>query len=197
MNLSRFTIPNCLSISRLFLVPVFITLFWEKKYIAAFIVLTITALTDVADGFIARRFNQRSRLGSLLDPMADKTLMIVSFVFLAYQGYVPWGLTSIVLGKDFWVITGVCVLNLMKIRLYYRPTILSKVTTASQILVLIFSFVKVLAENNPQAISPPLTALISPVQNGLILWAGFITLVTAGQYTFIGYKFYRFGERKS
>lgn len=196
MNLSRFTIPNCLSITRVFLVPIFITLFWQKKYTAALIVLAITAFTDAADGFIARRFNQRSRLGSFLDPMADKFLMIVSFVFLAWQNYVPWKLTAIVLGKDFLVIAGVCVLNLMKIRLYYRPTILSKITTASQILVLIFSFVKVLAENNLDAIPSPLYPLISPVQNGLILWTGLITLVTAGQYTFIGYKFYRFGERR-
>ena len=195
--MSKLLLPNYITLTRFFLVPVFITFFWKQRYETALIVLGITALTDLLDGFVARRFNLRSRLGSFLDPTADKFLMIISFVFLAWQKRIPWELTVIVLGKDFLVIAGVSVLNLMKIHLYYRPTILSKITTASQILVLIFSFIEVWVETNVAALPLPIPALIPPIQNGLILWTGFITLITAGQYTFIGYKFYRFGERKN
>ncbi|MDO8519709.1 MAG: CDP-alcohol phosphatidyltransferase family protein [Deltaproteobacteria bacterium] len=188
MTAPKITIASYITLSRFILVPVFIYFFWKKNYPIALATLGIAALTDLADGFIARRFNLRSRLGSLLDPAADKFLMIISFVFLSWQGRIPWNLTYVVLGKDFLVIAGVCVLNLMKIRLYYRPTILSKVTTASQISVLILSFAEVLLN--------PLGAL-SSIQNIAILWTGAITLATAGQYIFIGYKFYRFGERKT
>lgn len=193
----RITIASYITISRFFLVPIFIYLFLKGYHATAIVVLGIAAFTDLLDGFLARHFSMRSRLGSLLDPMADKFLMVVSFVVLTWKDRIPFILTFIVLGKDFIVTAGVCILNLMRVKLYYRPTILSKFTTASQIFVLIFSFMDVFLEKNPLVLPEAILSLVDPVKTTLMYTAGVLTVGTAAQYVFIGYKFYRYGERKN
>ena len=192
----KITIASYVTISRFFLVPLFLYLFLRERYAAALIVAAIAGFTDLLDGFLARHFNMRSRLGSFLDPMADKYLMVLSFLVLAWKERIPLLLTAIVLGKDLIVSLGVMILNLMKIRLYYRPTILSKATTGSQILVLIIAFLEVYLENNSLPMAASLKHFIAATKTGLIYTTAVLTLSTAAQYIFIGYKFYRFGERK-
>ena len=101
-----FTIPNLLTLLRLFLVPVFIVASFNGRWTAAFIIFMSAALTDILDGMIARRFNQRSRLGALLDPAADKTMMVSGFLFYTLSTSMPlvripgW-LTFVVFIRDF------------------------------------------------------------------------------------------------
>lgn len=82
------TVPNALSVLRIVLVPVFLVLFLHKQYLAAIIVVAVSGLTDFLDGKIARRFNQISNLGKLLDPLADKLTQMVMAIafFFAYHG---------------------------------------------------------------------------------------------------------------
>lgn len=82
------TVPNALSLVRIILVPVFLVLFLKGSYLAAIIVVAVSGLTDFLDGKIARRFNQISNLGKLLDPLADKlTQMTIAIAFFfAYHG---------------------------------------------------------------------------------------------------------------
>ena len=83
------TIPNLLTLLRLFSVPFLITsLIYRKVGLAIFIFL-LASVTDVLDGYIARRFHQRSYLGTLLDPLADKVLLDGSFITMAFMKYSP------------------------------------------------------------------------------------------------------------
>ena len=196
MPQAKITLASYVTISRFFLVPVFIYLFLAERYLGAVIIASIAGFTDVLDGFLARRFNMRSKLGSMLDPAADKFLMVVSFVTLSWMKTIPLWLTAIVIGRDLMITAGVIILNSMKIRLFYRPTRLSKITTFFQISVLVLSFLAVFLQKRPIEWLQMSNTLAGKCQTIFVYIAAFLTLITAGQYAYIGYKFYRFGERK-
>lgn len=193
----KITLASWITLSRFVLVLFFIYLAVQERYRAAILVLLIAGFTDFLDGLVARRFHMRTRLGSILDPLADKFLMFVSFLFLSSRNVIPWSLTGIVFAKDFWVILGALVLNLMKIRLYYKPTILSKATTASQISVLVTSFSGVVFRHEGVEIPEAIGLFLVSANSFLLTLAAVLTLSTMVQYTYMGYKFYRYGERKS
>ena len=95
-----FTVPNILSFARLLLVPVFLVLLMQGRDAAALTVLVVSSLTDFLDGYIARRFNQMSRLGQLLDPAADRLYIFAAIIGLASRELVPWWLVAIIVGRD-------------------------------------------------------------------------------------------------
>ena len=95
-----FTVPNILSFARLLLVPVFLVLLMQGRDAAALTVLVISSLTDFLDGYIARRFNQMSRLGQLLDPAADRLYIFAAIIGLASRELVPWWLVAVIVGRD-------------------------------------------------------------------------------------------------
>src|SRR3954449_8918964 len=82
------TVPNLLTLLRLFLVPCFLVASFNDRFTVAFVIFVTAAVTDIFDGMIARRFNQRSRLGAVLDPAADKTMMVCGYVYYTF-GFVP------------------------------------------------------------------------------------------------------------
>ena len=93
-------VPNVLSMLRLVLVPVFLVLIVLGDYVAALIVLIVASLTDLLDGFIARHFNQVTRLGQLLDPAADRLYIFAALIGLAAQGLVPWWIVVLIVARD-------------------------------------------------------------------------------------------------
>ncbi|MCY7325265.1 MAG: CDP-alcohol phosphatidyltransferase family protein [Microbacteriaceae bacterium] len=95
-----FTLPNCLSFVRLALVPVFLVLLIGGDYVLALVTLVVSSVTDFLDGLIARRFNQISRLGQLLDPAADRLFIFATLIGLAIQQIVPWWLVLAIVGRD-------------------------------------------------------------------------------------------------
>ena len=94
------TVPNVLSMLRLLLVPVFLLLIVQGRYVAALVVLVIASFTDLLDGFIARHFNQVTRLGQLLDPAADRLYIFAALIGLAAQGLVPWWIVTVIILRD-------------------------------------------------------------------------------------------------
>jgi cardiolipin synthase len=95
-----FTWPNALSGLRLLLVPVFLWLILIDQNLLAFAVLAFSSFTDWFDGFLARKLNQMSRLGQLLDPAADRLFIFASLIGLAMTDKVPWWLVVAVVGRD-------------------------------------------------------------------------------------------------
>jgi cardiolipin synthase len=95
-----FTAPNILSGSRLLLVPVFLVLLLDGHDGWALLVLAISSATDFLDGYIARRFNQVSRLGQLLDPAADRLYIFAALIGLAARELVPWWIVLVVVSRD-------------------------------------------------------------------------------------------------
>ena len=102
------TIPNLLTLLRILLIPFFIVASVRDHFTLAFVIFVGAAVTDALDGFIARHFNQRSRLGALLDPAADKAMMVCGYLFYTLDGTVParlpgW-LTFTVFIRDFVIV---------------------------------------------------------------------------------------------
>lgn len=94
------TVPNVLSFLRLALVPVFLVVLLRGHYAVALLVLVGATLTDFLDGWIARRYDQVTRLGQLLDPAADRLFVFATLVGLAARGVVPWWFFAVVLARD-------------------------------------------------------------------------------------------------
>ncbi|PYQ33326.1 MAG: CDP-diacylglycerol--glycerol-3-phosphate 3-phosphatidyltransferase [Acidobacteria bacterium] len=99
------TIPNLLTLLRLLLIPIFLAASFQAMYTLAFVLFVTAAVTDILDGFIARRFNQRSRLGALLDPAADKMMLVCGYLFYTLEPNLPvripaW-LTFVIFVRDF------------------------------------------------------------------------------------------------
>ena len=99
-------IPNALTILRFILIPFIIIYIVKDKYIEAFVFLTISGLTDVLDGFIARKFNFITNFGKLIDPLADKTTQVSILVTLALKNIIPMWILVIVFIKEFVMISG-------------------------------------------------------------------------------------------
>lgn len=98
------TIPNCLSLVRLALVPVFLLFIIADEVRLALLTLVVSSVTDYLDGVIARRFHQISRLGQLLDPAADRLFIVATLVGLAVTGAVPWWIVGAVVGRDVFLL---------------------------------------------------------------------------------------------
>jgi cardiolipin synthase len=128
------TIPNLITCMRIILAPIFIIYLIQDQFLPALVVFIVAGITDGADGLIARVFNQKSRIGSFLDPLADKILLVAAFVTLAVRGYVPAWLTVLAISRDVLILLGVLILFLSKGDLIIRPSFLSKATTCLQLL---------------------------------------------------------------
>ena len=98
------SIPNMLSILRLFMVPVFLVLLLTGQFIAALITLMVASATDWLDGQIARRFNQVTKLGQLLDPAADRLFIFAALIGLTINGNIPLWLALIVVSRDLMLV---------------------------------------------------------------------------------------------
>ena len=106
------TVPNALSFFRRLLIPVFLVLRLTHEYLTALITLVVSSVTDFVDGFVARKFNQVSRVGQLLDPAADRLFIFSTLIGLAWGGFVPWWLAGVIIARDvLLLILGVVLAN--------------------------------------------------------------------------------------
>jgi cardiolipin synthase len=94
------TLPNQLTVLRILLIPVFVLLLVYDARIAALIVFLLTGISDVLDGYIARTWRQQTTLGTFLDPIADKLLMVTTFATLAVLQALPLSLSILLIGRD-------------------------------------------------------------------------------------------------
>ena len=99
-------IPNALTIVRFILIPFIVYYILTGQYIAGFVILTISGLTDILDGFIARKFNFITNFGKLIDPLADKSTQIAVLASLTFKGIVPLWILLIVFIKEILMVSG-------------------------------------------------------------------------------------------
>ncbi len=126
-------IPNILTISRIFLVPVFIIFLMDQMFLHAILIFIYAGISDGLDGFIARYFNQKTVIGAYLDPVADKLLLTSSFICLAVLEIIPNWVTIIVISRDILIITGIIILFISDVKFIIKPSFVSKCTTTLQL----------------------------------------------------------------
>jgi cardiolipin synthase len=127
-------LPNLICLIRLVLIWPIVVALHKGQYAAALALFIVAALSDGLDGYLAKRFNWTSELGKFLDPVADKLLLVIVFVQAAWLGLVPWWLTAAVVARDVLIGLGALTYRLWFGPLRGRPTLLSKVNTAAQLL---------------------------------------------------------------
>lgn len=127
-------IPNFLTITRIILVPVIVIFLIQEEYLKSLVVFTVAGLTDALDGILARLLNKKTTLGAFLDPLADKTLIVTTFVALSVFGLIPGWLSVIVISRDLIILIGIIVLSLMSAPYEIKPVFISKITTTLQII---------------------------------------------------------------
>ncbi len=126
-------LPNAITLFRIALVPVFILQLVARDYATALIVFIVAGISDSLDGFIAKRYNLVTRLGAILDPLADKTLLVSAYIMLALLGHVPLWLVLAVGFRDLMIVAGYVVYNSLVASVQMPPTYLSKFNTFLQI----------------------------------------------------------------
>ena len=131
------TVPNVITLVRLALVPVLGYFLLAAEYGLALTVFLAAALSDLLDGFIARRFGLTSTLGATLDPIADKLAMFVATVLLAWQGLMPLWLAVAMVLRDVVIVGGVLAYRALIGEIEMKPTYLSKVNTSLEFAVLL------------------------------------------------------------
>ena len=138
------TLPNLLTIFRMALIPVFVSLLFYQKFLLALAVFLVAGVTDGLDGLLARRFHQQSPLGRILDPIADKMMLVTSFVVLSMRGVfptplpnhlpIPFWVTITVISRDVFILVGAAAINMVSGFRAFRPSFLGKLSTVVQIL---------------------------------------------------------------
>lgn len=130
-------IPNIISLFRIFLVLPVVWLLHDKEYSLALMLFFIAGISDGIDGYLAKRNHWQSRLGSILDPLADKLLLISTYMTLAWLGNIPMWLVFFVLLRDLVIITGAVAYHIKFGEYEMTPTVVSKINTFCQILMVL------------------------------------------------------------
>ncbi len=176
------TTANRITIFRILLIPFFVVemLYYvrnghELHRVLGLAAFAIAAICDGVDGYIARRFNQRSELGAVLDPLADKLLLVSAIVLLSFDNTpylqtIPLWLTGTIIGRDILLVAGVIVIQWMAGKVKVRPRILGKIATVLQMTVVIWVLLKW-----PPRVLPWLTitaAFCTGISGLLYVWDG-------------------------
>lgn len=169
-------IPNSLTILRILLIPVYIGCMTYGAYGLALVALLLAGLTDAIDGLIARRWNQQTRLGMFLDPLADKLLLTSGFLSLGTLHLIPLWVVILVVSRDVILLLGTAVAHLTATPIDVAPTIWGKGTTALQ-LSYVFLVVFLTWLNVDLSVLIPL----------LVVMVGF-TLTSGFHYLYRGYR---------
>jgi cardiolipin synthase len=137
------TVPNLLTVFRMVLIPVFVSLLFYQRFLLALGIFVLAGVTDGLDGLLARRFNQKSQLGTILDPIADKLMLVTSFVVLSMRSVfpqplpshlpVPFWVTVAVISRDVFILVGAAAINIVTGFRGFRPSMLGKINTTVQI----------------------------------------------------------------
>lgn len=131
-------LPNAISLMRMALVVPILLLILEGSFGWALALFWLAGLSDGVDGYLAKRFNWHTRLGALLDPVADKLLVAGMFITLAYTQDIPMWLAAIVIGRDLVIVAGAIAYNFLIEPLDGEPTNISKINTVLELLFLLF-----------------------------------------------------------
>ena len=132
-------IPNIISILRIFLVVPIVWTLINEKYELGLMLFAIAGISDAVDGVLAKTFHWQTRLGGFLDPLADKLLLVCSFLAIGWLGLVPWWLVVLVIVRDLVIVAGAVAYHFRVGRFDAEPTLISKINTALQILLVVLA----------------------------------------------------------
>ena len=166
MNLRQ--LPNTISIFRVLLVFPIIYLLLDHQYQQTLVLFVIAGVSDGVDGFLAKHYGWQTWLGGVLDPLADKFLLLSCFIALAWMGLLPWWLVALVMVRDVAIIAGATYYYFRVDRIDAQPTFLSKFNTVSQIgLVVVVIFAEIVSMPSWVAAAMIVFVALTTISSGL------------------------------
>jgi cardiolipin synthase len=153
-------LPNAITALRFLLIPVLVVLLLQRRYEAAFAVFVVSALSDLADGLLARRWNARTRLGAIADPAADKLTMLATTLALASQHLLPVWLAVAIVARDLLIVGGAIAYQVIVGRVEMAPSWLSKFNTVLEFVTLAAVLADAAGVIEVSALLPPLFVLL-------------------------------------
>lgn len=164
-------LPNGISLLRIFAVPLTIYLLLSQEITAAFWIIVVAGVSDGLDGYLAKRLNAVTRIGTYLDPLADKTMLIAVCLCLAHLGFLPCWIIALAILRDLLILGGFLLSNILQLKLRVNPIFISKVNTVLQILMVAFAL-------GQEAIGWDFLQLVS----ALVYLVAFTTIVSGTLY---------------
>jgi cardiolipin synthase len=162
------SLPNIVTVLRILAVPVVVVLLMGNTLATAFWIILVAGLSDGLDGFLAKRFDAVTRLGTYLDPIADKALLIAVFVCLTLMGLIPGWIVCLVIMRDLLIIGGVLLSNVIELDLNVEPIAVSKLNTVLQIALVM------------SALMQPALKLELPYLTDLLIYPAGLTTIVSG-----------------
>ena len=186
-------IPNLLTLARIGLVPLLIVLLQDQLYLWSLIVFITAGITDGLDGYIAKRFNAQTQLGAILDPLADKALLVSSYVMLSIMGVIPFWLVVAVVFRDVLIIFGFLIMVMFVGSVKMQPLLISKINTVLQIAFIIIVLAALAGINQLSVVTPILSyaVLASSFLSGcayVYIWSVLMTQNTDGNVEDVNQK---------
>jgi cardiolipin synthase len=161
-------IPNLISFLRILLTLPIVWLLFEQEFTFALMLFAVAGISDGVDGFLAKHYQWQSHLGGLLDPLADKALLMSSFLVLGGLGLIPIWLVILVIFRDLTIMGGALYYHYSIEEVDAEPTLISKLNTLLQIVLVLL----VVTDAGPLPLPPPLLQVL--------IWATGLTTVTSG-----------------
>lgn len=155
------SIPNLITLGRILLVPVVVWAIAVGQMRVAFLLFLLAGLSDLIDGFLAKRFGMATELGAYLDPLADKAMIVSIYVMLAIVGAIPLWLVILVVSRDIMIVSAVMLSWLVDRPVTLKPLTISKLNTVAQILLALVVLASLGFEFSAGAAIYGLTALVA------------------------------------
>jgi cardiolipin synthase len=133
IQISAVTIANLITLFRIVLVPAIVWAILSNQTLTAFVLFVLAGMSDAVDGTVARYFDQQTELGTILDPIADKLMLVSVFISLAYLGSIPLWLVILIVSRDMLIIFGVLLALILSLPVTIKPLWISKTNTVAQI----------------------------------------------------------------
>ncbi|GER93909.1 CDP-diacylglycerol--glycerol-3-phosphate 3-phosphatidyltransferase [hot springs metagenome] len=169
-------IPNIITFIRIIIIPVFVSSLIYKRYDYALLLFIFAAISDTLDGLMARLTGQKTRLGAFLDPLADKSLLVTSFILFSVYDWVPLWLTITVISRDVIVVLGWILLYLSAHITKIEPSLIGKAAIASQLILIAYTLLFINMNNIPRP------------SDWMFVVVAVLTIVSGMQYIYRGLK---------
>jgi cardiolipin synthase (CMP-forming) len=176
------TISNLLTLSRIILTPFIVYGIASSWWILVFVLLMVAGITDVLDGYFARKFSQKTFLGTSLDPIADKILLVSCFTALSFidspSFSIPYWFIFIIFFRETLILGGSLFLLLFRVNFTIAPSLSGKLTTFFQLNFILWIFICYFVGWNPVK-----------TYSALLVFITIVSLISLGQYSLIGVKY--------
>jgi len=175
-HMKVFSIPNSITFIRIVIIPVFVTALVYKRVDYALFLFIVASISDMLDGLLARITDQQTRIGAFLDPLADKFLLMTSFIMFSVYGWIPMWLTITVISRDLIVTLGWILLYLLYDISKVEPSLTGKAAIAAQLVLIAYT----LFSRTLRGVPPP--------EGWMLIIVALLTMLSGLQYIYRGLK---------